>query len=94
VSPAAEGVPAGFHEEKRDTPSHIADLEGQIAQLRQALLAGAQPQTGLLEALQTIPGLDEAGAAMLLVEIGDDMQAFGSAEKLASWPSVCPSGKA
>ena len=27
---------------------------------------------------------------MLLVEIGDDMQAFGSAEKLASWAGVCP----
>jgi transposase len=69
---------------------HIDDLEGQIAQLRQALLARLQPQRGLLAALQTIPGLDEAGAAMLLVEIGDDMQAFGSAEKLASWASLCP----
>jgi len=27
---------------------------------------------------------------MRLVEIGDEMQAFGSAEKLASWAGVCP----
>ena len=65
-------------------------LEGRIAQLRQALLSGLAPRNGLLEALQTIPGVDETGAALLLVEIGDEMQAFGSAEKLASWAGVCP----
>jgi hypothetical protein len=27
---------------------------------------------------------------MLLVEIGDEMQAFGAAEKLAAWACVCP----
>jgi len=69
---------------------HIDYIEGQIAELRRALVAGLAPQEGLLRALQTIPGLDETGAAMLLVEIGDDMQAFGSAEKLASWAGVCP----
>jgi transposase len=69
---------------------HIDYVEGQIAELRRALVAGLAPQEGLLRALQTIPGLDETGAAMLLVEIGDDMQAFGSAEKLASWAGVCP----
>ena len=30
------------------------------------------------------------GAAMLLVEIGDDMGAFGTPAKLASWAGVCP----
>jgi len=34
--------------------------------------------------LQTIPELDEVAAALLRVEIGDDMQAFGTPEKLAS----------
>jgi transposase len=65
-------------------------IERQIAELRQALVAGLAPQQGLLRALQTIPGLDETGAAMLWAEIGDDMQAFGSPEKLASWAGVCP----
>jgi len=27
---------------------------------------------------------------MLLVEIGDDMDAFGTADRLASWAGVCP----
>ena len=36
--------------------------------------------------LQTIPGIDIMGAAMLLVEISAEMQNFGSAERLASRP--------
>lgn len=40
--------------------------------------------------LQTIPGIDLMGAAMLLVEIGTDMSSFGCAEKLASWVGICP----
>jgi transposase len=70
--------------------AHIEYIEGQIAEFQHALLAGLAPQQGLLQALQTIPGLDATGAAMLLVEIGDDMQAFGSPAKLASWAGRCP----
>lgn len=50
-------------------------------------LKGWQPQLILL---QTHPGIDLMGAAMLLVEIGADMNSFGSAEKLASWVGICP----
>jgi transposase len=70
--------------------AHIEDLERRIARFSRHLLDGLAPQQALLQALQTIPGLDERGAAMLLVEIGDEMQAFGSAEKLAAWAGVCP----
>lgn len=69
---------------------HIEDLERRIENMRRYLLAGLVDQEGILQALQTIPGLDETGAALLLVEIGDDMDAFGSAEKLAAWAGVCP----
>jgi transposase len=30
------------------------------------------------------------GAALLLVEIGNDMEAFGSVDRLASWVGICP----
>jgi transposase len=30
------------------------------------------------------------GAALLLVEIGDDLTVFGSADRLASWVGICP----
>ena len=32
--------------------------------------------------LQTIPGIDEIGAAMILIEIGDDMSRFGCSIQL------------
>ena len=40
--------------------------------------------------LQTIPGVDQIGAAILLVEIGSDMDAFGSPDRLVSWVGICP----
>jgi transposase len=54
------------------------------------LLDGLAPQQGLLRALQTLPGFDELAAALLLVEIGDDMHAFVKPEKLAAWAGMCP----
>lgn len=29
-------------------------------------------------------------AAMILIEIGDDLSRFGSADRLASWAALCP----
>jgi transposase len=69
---------------------HIEFLERQIALFLDNLLSGLSDQKLVLQALQTIPGVDEPGAAMLLVEIGFDMDAFGRAEKLASWAGLCP----
>ena len=70
--------------------AHIEELENRIKTFQQALIQGLSSCKTVLECLQTIPGIDEMGAAMLLVEIGDDMSAFGSASHLASWAGVCP----
>jgi transposase len=40
--------------------------------------------------LPTLPGLDRVGAALLLIEIGDDLSPFGSADRLASWAARGP----
>jgi transposase len=74
----------------REILAHIEELEARIHRFQQQLLAALQPHQSLLQALQTIPGLDAIGAAMRLVEIGTDMEAFGSPEKLAAWAGVCP----
>lgn len=70
--------------------AHIEELETRIKLFQQALIQGLSPYKDTLECLQTIPGIDEMSAGMLLVEIGDDMNAFGSAASLASWAGVCP----
>ncbi len=70
--------------------THIEALEKDIQTCLQFLVQGLAAYTSVLQCLQTIPGIDQMGAAMLLVEIGDDMSAFGSPAKLASWAGVCP----
>ena len=65
-------------------------MEKKIASFDQYLLEQLAPYQGILERLQTVPGIDQMGAAMLLVEIGDDMQAFGSPDRLTSWAGICP----
>ncbi len=37
-----------------------------------------------------MPGIDAISAAMILVEMGPDMRAFGDAAPLASWSALCP----
>nr|VFK81382.1 MAG: Transposase IS116/IS110/IS902 family protein [Candidatus Kentron sp. SD] len=69
---------------------HIEDLERRIAVFSRQLLTKLEPYKPMLQAMQTIPGIDRMGAAMLLVEVGGDMTAFGTAEKLASWAAVSP----
>jgi transposase len=69
---------------------HIEYIEQRVARMDEHLLAGLEAWQPHLNLLQTIPGVDQVGAAMLLVEIGADMSAFGSAERLASWVGICP----
>jgi transposase len=69
---------------------HIEELEARMARFEQELLKGLGAWHNELVLLQTIPGIDVMGAAMLLVEISADMDNFGSAERLASWVGICP----
>jgi transposase len=70
--------------------AHLDELDARILRFRQTLLNQLSPYQVILQNLQTLPGIDEFSAAMILVEIGDDMAAFGSPAKLASWAGVCP----
>lgn len=69
---------------------HIEEIEACIARFDARLLDGLKDERNTLALLQTLPGVDLIGAAMLLVEIGSDMDAFGSADRLASWVGICP----
>lgn len=69
---------------------HIEEIEARIARFDARLLAELESERNALALLQTIPGVDLIGAAMLLVEIGTDMDVFGNADRLASWVGICP----
>ena len=69
---------------------HIEEIEARIARFDARLLEGLAREQNALTLLQTLPGVDRIGAAMLLVEIGADMAVFGGADRLASWVGICP----
>lgn len=73
-----------------ETLAHIKALEARIARFDAFLLAGLAEESAILALLQTLPGVDRIGAALLIVEIGTDMDAFGRVDRLASWVGVCP----
>jgi transposase len=50
-------------------------------------LAAEQEAIALLD---TIPGVSQRTAEILLAEIGTDMTRFPSAKHLASWAGMCP----
>lgn len=70
--------------------AHIAYLENEIRELDEYIFEAMQPYKEQWEILQTIPGLDAVGAALLIIEIGVDMQRFGSREEFCSWAGMCP----
>jgi transposase len=55
-------------------------------------LAGSAPLTftRAVELLDTIPGIDQRGAEVIVTEIGMDMSRFETAPRLAAWAGVAP----
>ncbi len=48
------------------------------------------PLAEVVQRLQTIPGVGQRAAEILVAEVGVDMQRFPSAAHLASWAGLCP----
>lgn len=69
---------------------HIRYLEDELAALDRYLIEAMQPYPWAWQLLQTLPGIDQISAAMILIEISDDLTRFGTADRLASWAGLCP----
>jgi transposase len=69
---------------------HISWLEQEIAQIDRQVFSAMKPYDTEWKLLQTIPGIDQISAAMLLAEIGTDMKRFGNKNRLSSWAGMCP----
>jgi transposase len=65
-------------------------LEEAIAQLTTELDRRLRPFEAMLQALDTIPGVDRIGAMSLVAETGGDMTRFATAAHLCSWAAMCP----
>jgi transposase len=69
---------------------HIRYLEIELANLDTYLIDAMAPYADYWQLLQTLPGIDQISAAMILVEIGTDLTVFSDADHFASWAALCP----
>jgi transposase len=69
---------------------HIDTLQTQLADLEHRLFDELKPYEAAVQRLLTLPGIDRLAAAKLLVEIGVDMTAFGTPDRLSKWAGLCP----
>jgi transposase len=69
---------------------HTEYIEKQILRLDEQIAKHLVPYQKEYELLQTIPGIGENGAAIILAEIGPDMSQFPDDNHLASWAGICP----
>jgi len=70
--------------------SHIAFLDEFILRTEAELYVRLQPRYHLVEHLTQIPGISQLSAALILAEIGFDMDVFESAKHLVSWAGLTP----
>lgn len=70
--------------------SHIHALETELKDLDRYLIDAMAPYADYWHLLQTLPGLDQIAAALILVEIGTDLGGFLDAAHFASWAGLCP----
>jgi transposase len=54
------------------------------------LAARLAAERAAIALLETIPGVGQRTAEVLVAEIGTDLSRFKSAEHLASWAGMCP----
>jgi transposase len=69
---------------------HVHHLSKEISELDEYLFSAMEPYQQQWEMLQTIPGISTITAALLIIEMGVDMQAFGNREQFCSWAGMCP----
>jgi len=71
--------------------SHIDSLNKQILLLDEEIAKRMADKQPIIEALDTIHGVGQQSAQVILAEIGTDMSVFPTAKHLASWAGLSPS---
>ena len=70
--------------------SHIDYLDEAIERVSATIAAHLAEEQEAIALLDTIPGVSQRTAEILIAEIGTDMRRFPSAKHLASWAGMCP----
>jgi transposase len=69
---------------------HVRYLDQQIESLDAEVAKRLDPFEPQLMMLDTIPGVDQHGAEVILAVVGTDMSRFPDADHLVSWAGMCP----
>ena len=70
--------------------SQMDDLDDAIDRVSAVIAQRLAAEQEAIALLDTIPGVSQRTAEILLAEIGTDMTRFPSAKHLASWAGMCP----
>ena len=70
--------------------AHLDDLEEAIARVSGEIDRRLTAEREAVALLDTIPGVSQRTAEVLLAELGSDLSRFKSAQHLASWAGMCP----
>ncbi|TWP33060.1 IS110 family transposase [Leekyejoonella antrihumi] len=91
LAQALEGHFDEHHAQLAGSILHRLDLvEAALAELEETLRVEFAPWAHQLELLQTIPGVGEHVAQVIVAETGADMSRFPSAAHLAAWAGLAP----
>jgi len=70
--------------------SHIKWIEEHLVKIDEQIVSAMEPYKKQWELLQTLPGVNQISAAIILSELGVDMEEFKTAGNLCSWAGMCP----
>jgi transposase len=69
---------------------HVTALEKIIEELEEDIQDHLKPYKAQVELLKTVPGIKDTAAAVLIAELGVDMNQFKDASHLTAWAGMCP----
>jgi transposase len=71
---------------------HIDHLDASIERVSGEIEEKSRPfvSEGEIDLLDSVPGISERAAQVLVAEVGTDMSRFPTAHHLASWAGICP----
>ena len=69
---------------------HYEQLEAYVERLNTRIGEALAPSVEVRKLLETIPGIAQRAAEVIMAEVGTDVKPFRTSEHLASWAGLCP----